>query len=376
MEARPGVRPEEVFGCSFAELRYETVRDLVENHVGSEPLLWEAKGADVVEKKRPEVLRKAVSAFANSRDGGFVFLGVEEVGKGRDVALKASGARFPDDEPGRWISTALTTFQLRPRPWFDVQQIAVPGGEGRRIAVVWVPPMAAPPCIADGSVYERVVGVSLPVQDPTRLAAIYQRGQDRHEAARSLAETGQVALGLKSMEIEVGVPGALARVCIAPLQQSVTLQRRLFTRATYDAVEQRLRDLGATNSPSFADVAVTQSQNSIGGRLRRPQGRPLAALMTIAADGQTAVASKGLGGNSFEALMWTWQLATELYAIAAGSDGPFEHYLAALTSGESGDVARFQLGPLTYPEVGDPTREALEREIERAAGRFAFEPEY
>jgi hypothetical protein len=373
MNGRPGIQPEEVFGCALAELDYETLRQLVEGHVGSEPLVWEAKGAEMVEKRRTQGLRKAVSAFANSVDGGFVLIGVENAGTERHVALQATGARFPDDEPGRWISNALGTFQLRPRPWFDVRQIAVPGEEGRQIAVVWVPPIDSPPCIADGSVYERVVGVSAPVQDPARLAALYRRGEVRREAAEQIAEREYAQMHNDATDTQIGRPGAYACVCIALLQPAPSLRERLFARETYDAVEERLKAVGAGGSMLAPEVTVTHAQHALNGHLTRPSGRSLAARVRIGSAGYVAVAAKGLGSTQPEALLWTWQLACELYGAAADSRNDFEHYLMALTA-DGSEVARIARGPVTFPTPDGPDRADVEREIERASGRFAWTP--
>lgn len=372
MDSRPGIQPEDVFGCALGDLDYERLRGLVEGHVGSEPLVWEAKGAELVGKKRTPALRKAVSAFANSVDGGFILIGVENAGTEREVSLSATGALFPDDEPGRWVSDALGTFQLRPRPWFDVRQIAVPGGAGRRIAVVWVPPIDSPPCIADGSVYERVVGVSAPVQDPNRLAALYERGEARREMARATAEREYVQMHADAVEIQVGKPGAYACVCIAPLQPAPALRQNLFTRETYDAVEQRLKAVGAGGSILVPDVIVTHAQHALNGQLTRRSGRTLAARARIGSSGYVAVAAQGLGNTQSEALLWTWQLACELYAAAAS--GPdIAHYVTALGA-DGSEVARIARGPITFPRAETAERADIEREIERAAGRFAWTP--
>ena len=374
MYERPGIQPEEVFGCALAELTYETLKELVEGHVGSEPLVWEAKGPELVEKKRTQGLRKAVSAFANSVDGGFVLIGVENAGTERQVALKATGAVFPDDEPGRWVSNALGTYQLRPRPWFDVQQIAAPGDEGRQIAVVWVPPIDAPPCIADGAVYERAVGVSAPVQDPNRLAALYQRGEARRGIAKATAEREYAQMhNDASVEVQVGTSGPYACVCVAPLQPAPALQERLFTRETYDAVEQRLKAVGAGGSILAAEVTVTHAQHALNGHLTRRSGRSLAARARIGSTGYVAVAAQGLGGTQTESLLWTWQLACELYAAASGDSADIEHFLMALGADRS-EVARIDRGPLTFPAADSSSRAHIEREIERAAGRFAWTP--
>jgi hypothetical protein len=164
-----------IFGVQWDKL---SLRDVEAFLTGAdlEPLSWEAKGNRLDEHH----VRKTVCAFANSHDGGYLVLGAEET-QGGGFAL--TGLPFPE-EPHLWISTVVRD-GVRPWPAIDVRPFAV--NDERHVAVVWTPPIATPPCISRGTVYERIPGASPVVRDPARLAELYGRGDAAHSGARNRA---------------------------------------------------------------------------------------------------------------------------------------------------------------------------------------------
>lgn len=170
-----------IFGVPWSDLTLERVRSYLEE-ADDEPLLWEAKGTALDAGQ----VRREVCAFANSHEGGYLILGASrpkpqplDAGGGRWVL---DGVPFPD-EPRTWVTNVLTDQHrgVRPRPDFDVEAWGAPNGN---VAVVRVWPTSTPPCLANGTVYERLPGKAQTVRDPQVLAGLFARG----DAARVEAE--------------------------------------------------------------------------------------------------------------------------------------------------------------------------------------------
>jgi hypothetical protein len=165
-----------IFGSPWQDLQLEHIRSFLAGE-DAEALLWEAKGTQL----DPHELRKQVCGFANRHDGGYLILGATQTKSGWNL----DGMDFPD-EPPIWVTNTLG--DGRPNPYPDGLDVhAWPVGEGRHVAVVWVPPIATPPCNASGTVYERVSGKTIPVREPLRLAELFARGQSAHTSAREKA---------------------------------------------------------------------------------------------------------------------------------------------------------------------------------------------
>lgn len=171
-----------IFGPSWADLTLDDVRRYLEQ-ADDEPLLWEAKGT----RLDPSEIRRQVCAFANSHEGGYLILGAEPAG-GDDPEARwvLDAVTFPD-EPRTWIANVIgdLTAGVRPRPDFDVQPWEAPNGH---VVVVWVTPTSTPPCIANGTVYERLPGKTQTVRDPLRLADLFARGNAAHREAQARAD--------------------------------------------------------------------------------------------------------------------------------------------------------------------------------------------
>ena len=132
-------------------------------------------------------MRRQVCGFANSHDGGYLILGAEDVSaKAQPARWVCEGMRFPD-EPITWVTNVVGALEggVRPQPDFDVKAWSTPAGH---VAVVNVRPTSTPPCIANGTVYERRPGKTDPVRDPLRLAALYARGDEARRSAGAGAD--------------------------------------------------------------------------------------------------------------------------------------------------------------------------------------------
>jgi hypothetical protein len=166
-----------IFGVPWNDLRFEHVEQFLAD-AGTEPLLWEAKG---VSANKGQV-RKQVCGFANSHDGGYLIIGADE---SRGV-WGLNGVEFPD-EPPLWISSVVGDQGVTPYP-DGLDTKAWPRGDGRQVAVVWIPPTPTPPCNTHGTVYERVSGRTIPVQEPLRLAELFARGDQARKDAETKAD--------------------------------------------------------------------------------------------------------------------------------------------------------------------------------------------
>lgn len=149
-----------IFGPAWEALELEHLEAFFEG-ADDEPLLWEAKGTHLNKKE----VRLQVCGFANSHEGGYLILGADAV----EGTWRLNGVSFPD-EPATWISTVIGDLDVgvRPMPDFDVKAWEAPCGH---VAVVPINPTSTPPCIANGTVYERIPGKTQTVRDPLRLAA-------------------------------------------------------------------------------------------------------------------------------------------------------------------------------------------------------------
>jgi predicted HTH transcriptional regulator len=148
----------------------------------AEPLLWEAKGTTL----HKDAVRKAICGFANGRETAYLILGAEE----KEGSGWTLGGLDLGGDPPAWVS-GVVAGGLRPPPLVDVRSLST--GNGKHVAIVEVPPIAIPPCISRGTVYERVSGRTIPIAEPTRLAELYESGRNARDAARSAALAGASA---------------------------------------------------------------------------------------------------------------------------------------------------------------------------------------
>jgi hypothetical protein len=159
-----------VFGPSWDALQLEDLEAFLQD-APAEPLNWEAK-ADLNHGS----VRKQVC--------GFLILGAQEKAGG---GWTLDGLRFPGQDPPTAVTDLLTSGGVTPYPdGLDVRSFAV--GDGKHVAVIRIPPVATPPCMTHGAVFERVAGKTIPVTDPARLASLFARGDGAKQAGIAKAE--------------------------------------------------------------------------------------------------------------------------------------------------------------------------------------------
>jgi hypothetical protein len=215
----------------------------------SEPLLWEAKGT----KADPHMVRKEVCGFANGRQTAFLILGAEK--QGRTWVLNGVDL---DGDPPAWVSRVIAG-GLRPQPVVDVRSIEV--SDGKHVAVVEVPPVAMPPCICRGTVYERVSGQTVAVKEPLRLSDLYGRGDSSRSQARKAS--ADVALELFDDRSLPGAGDPWPRVAVAvaatglPSDVGAVLFSRQFESDFMDVVKANFTagraPTPAAYGPTFSD---------------------------------------------------------------------------------------------------------------------------
>jgi hypothetical protein len=166
-----------VFGPPWDQLRLEDLAAFLRD-APSEPLNWEIKG-----NLNAGSLRKAVCGFANGHDDGYLIIGAKE----QAGSWALDGTTFTGQDPPAAITDLLVNGGVQPYPdGLDVQPFDL--GNGKHVAVLRIPPVATPPSMTKGTVYERVAGQTIPVTDPTRLASLFERGDAARQAGVAKAE--------------------------------------------------------------------------------------------------------------------------------------------------------------------------------------------
>lgn len=372
---------ETIFGPRWEDLGLGDVERYLAG-AEDEPLEWEAKGADA----EAHHVRRAVCAFANSHDGGYLIVGAEQTPNGFDLLGKA----FPD-EPHVWVSNVVRN-GVRPPP--EVKTRAFSVGEDRHVVVVWVPPVATPPCISRGTVFERVPGASPAVKDPTRLAQLYQRGDAAHEAALARADRARKVM-LKHHEhpLESKTQIGFVLAAAATGYANPDMSRELFSSFFEDAAQAAIDALPmALPMPYTATPAVpvwTQDtitwtkgpdhQHSPGWTVRVDWSGSAAAAWTLKTD---RVATDSLvTGPVAEA----WQLLLSLL-IDLGATTSHQLSLTLVGAQFAAEQEAFWVGRDPYGHLptlrrgplalrSDPAQLAsLARETARALGERAYEP--
>ncbi|MDW5593476.1 ATP-binding protein [Conexibacter stalactiti] len=374
---------QQLFGVPFRQLDLTRLRRFLEE-AEKEPLLWEAKGGG-----RPDAqeIRRQCGGFANSNEGGYLLLGVRENGHGWEI----DGMSFRDNEVDRYITTCLQE-GVAPIPEYDVLPIRV--AENRYVAVVQVKPMHAGPCIVRGTVFERVPGATLRVQDPTRLAALFTRGRRAHDNAILTADEALrqafVALPRKpSRSQELGDVDALnsqflrASVAVSSVTPGDDISAILFRASTAEHMRRRLRRLAGDENnrmPSLVDYEGGVAQDRRFASVHPWRHHQADWALTSWWTGVVTVAYRGAWDGSLrpeilvrDVLRPAFEAATDLVHHLGGS-GPGYLRIALTSDGDAWpDGAQLARGPFELQP--DSLDESLEREIHRTLGHDVPEPE-
>lgn len=234
-----------LFRTAWSDLTLFDVQRFLDGASGDEHegLTWEAKAGRI----RPEHIHRSVSAFANSILGGYLILGAERADSRQPWTTP--GCAIPGDEPRLWIAQAAG--ELINAPTIDSHAWDV--GDGKWVAVVAISPSSVPPVIApSGVVYERVTGASPPIKDPTRLAAIFARGDAARDRAVNVAREVQSAI-----EFPQGHLVANVRMGLAATGTPSDTRLTLFTERTQSALEAAVLRGASPHYPSRADTSGT-----------------------------------------------------------------------------------------------------------------------
>ena len=376
-----------IFGPRWADLTLQDVQSYLDD-AEDEPLLWEAKGTRLDKNE----VRTQVCGFANSHEGGYLILGADKT-EGR---WKANGVAF-DGEPTTWLSDVIGDPErgVRPRPDFDIR--AWPADDGH-VAVIRVRSTSTPPCIANGTVYERLPGKTPPVRDPVRLATLFGRGDEAHKQAQAAADrAAKRALDAVTKEedtqMEEEEAGARPRlrairfaVGIAATGNPPDIASRLFKEAFAIKYWDRLRDLPSVLPEGFGRPpdAVEFSQTALLWRreMRGPQDYDI--VIRASWDGAAAVAERIAKDDSYldglvdHRVRPDWRLADE---VVQDMKGFGDFYLTVLFAGGNFPrrpgpddvIVAMRRGPL-LAGVDDAHLASLGRELLRSVGSPTAEP--
>jgi hypothetical protein len=388
-----------IFGPSFEALRPEDVRDYLDQ-ADDEPLLWEAKGTELDKYE----VRRQVCAFANGHETGYLILGAEPATSDNPPhKWVVNGVEFPGGEPRPWITDVIGDPErgVRPRPDFDVQVWEAANGH---VAVVRVRPTSTPPCLANGTVYERLPGKSQTVRDPLILAGLYSRGDQARRAAEASADNAAEAVVNRALAGDAGMfraermaaqadrevvtddaTGIRFAVGVSATGNPPNISGRLFQAEFARHGWDRLRDrplglppglYGPPPDPvAWSQEALTWRHETIG---------PVSAITMVRAawDGSVAAGQKLAMGDFYAdtfapgSIADQWRLADELVQRLGGYGDVYMTVLIA--------PARFrrrqEVGPIVMrrgpilPGVAEEYVDSLGRELKRALGYDSPEP--
>ena len=365
-----------IFGVSWQELDLEAIRRFFRD-AGSEPLLWEAKGTDL---NRGEI-REQVCGFANSHDGGYLILGATEHGG----AWTLDGVPFSHDPPA-WISDVIGNGTVTPYP-DGLDTKAWPVGHGRLRRRRVDPADAHPALEHPRPVFERVSGKTVPVTEPLRLAALFDRG----DAARKTAQEKAKQIAMFAINRANGEHRAQSftqfGLGLAATGYQAGISSRLFSYSFEQGVLSSMSTV-LTHDPTSRDIRwpirgdMAQDRRSFATYPHDELGALWVA--TISWNGGVSMFwSQGgrQGGVELacgEPLREAWLCLEEILSML-GAQGP--RYLSLFMAGPMFLPDRVthmppknvQRGPLER-DVNSTTLKSIERELRRATGEAVYEP--
>lgn len=389
--------PLTIFGAPWAELRLAHVTAFL-RHADDEPLLWEAKGTEL----QANDVRRQICGFANSHEGGYLILGAECVSREQsEQEWRLTGVRFPD-EPRTWVANVVGDPErgVRPRPDFDVVAWQATGGH---VAVVRVTSSSTPPCITNGTVYERLPGKTQTVHDPLRLADLFSRGDGARKEAQARADRA-ARIVLEDLESDAGVfqrpwadrpaecaetsddDGEYLRFSVggAATGNPPNIAGRLFQHDFAEETWEELRDRPMGLPPGFGTSPdpVDWSQDAL--TWRHQVSGPLNSITVVRAawDGSAAAGEKLATEDTYpdslaqSRIAPEWRRADQLVERLGGFG---DVYLTVLVAGgrfprrKDSRCIIMRRGPL-LPGVDDGHVAGLGRELMRAVGNPEPEP--
>jgi hypothetical protein len=376
-----------IFGPAWAELTLQDVQAYLDD-AEDEPLLWEAKGI----KAHGREVRRQVCAFANSHEGGYVIVGAA---KAADQPWALNGVRFAD-EPRTWLSNVIADPEggVRPRPDFDIRVWPADNGH---VAVIRVRPTSTPPCIANGTVYERLPGKTQTVLEPLRLQELFSRGDKARRAAQDFADrAARFAFDAVTNDEDVHEEGEDGQrrlrairfaVGVAATGNPPDIASRLFQDDFSVKYWERLRDLPSGLPPGFGQAThpVEWSQTALLWR-REVRGavQDYDIVLRASWDGAAAVGQRIAAEDAYyDGLVEgrvgpAWRLADE---VVRQLEGFGDFYVTVLfggghfprRAGPADEIVAMRRGPL-LAGVHDDHLASLGRELGRSLGSPAAEP--
>lgn len=316
-------------------------------------------------------------------------------------SLALVGMRATDGRSTEWrsavesrscVSGQIIRSGVNPTPPHTLQSWEV--ATGRHVVAVELEHVATPPALtSSGQVYERVAGETVPVRDPTRVAALFEKG----EAARARAEASSedaATMFVAPDVLSATLPGILdiepEQVCFGLAISATAYQEdiasRLFTPAFEDRLAEAARVLSGTpeNHPFAPHTEPMYRQDSMLVRITGPTiaGYPATSVVGGFWNGTGAVwwvstTEVALSSLIAHKVTPAWRLATE-FVEALGGFGPARLALAVpgtpqLYDGPSDDIIvvkrHVDLRPPDEDEVA-----SVDRELRRSGGHPVHEP--
>jgi hypothetical protein len=345
----------------------------------AEPLLWEAKGTDV----HPDSVCKAVCGFANGRQTAYLILGADQ----DDAGWHLRGWQVPGGDPPAWVSSVINP-ALQPVPEVDVRSLRV--RDGSYVVVVEVPPVAIPPCMSRGTVWERVSGRTIAVENPLRLSELYRRGEaEKVRAEHSAVDAAQQVI------LDPLVPGYVEepdghRFALAlnatgnPADISSRLFSREFEEKLLDTVHERLVPIrfgGAEyhHGQEQSNCWLNVQTNISAQRLRYWHVRAIWDGTVVVRHQVPADYQLPPDQLMESAIKPAWTAAGKL-VVALGGYGP-THMVLVMETGKKGPprvggTSEQRIGMrrhLLQPEPGQAAFASLTRELQRTSGQRVYE---
>jgi hypothetical protein len=264
---------------------------------------------------------------------------------------------------------------VEPKSW--------PVADDRHVVVLRVEPVAVPPCLVDGRVFQRVSGRSDPILDQSVLLDLTRKGIAALERARNAAVNGAIALAFREQRLK---SHSLA-IALAPSAPDANASRRVFWRSWDAIVAEQLGELSELPRSWGVSPGLRGEHHRTSSTMKLEGAGYSGATWIVEShsDGTIAVAwrddADSVGVNEAVSDYWLgkpWRIAADL-SLSLGGRGPA--FLAVATSGS--ETGRASLRALKIPSSFDsrPSRRLPVMRLSASVGRCcertitAHEPE-